>query len=86
MAGLWINQQHNFFGVTAMADRYITIEAPDRSAKIDFLGSFGCVVSAEWSTNKAGKPEIYVMVKAADDRGSILGEIVAEIPESDNRE
>lgn len=64
---------------------YLCIEAPDNSATVDFLGKFGCIVTVKIEKNRQGRPELYVMAKAADDQGTILGEILAEVPRSDDR-
>jgi hypothetical protein len=65
---------------------YLCIEAPDNTATVDFLGKFGCAVSIKIEKNRHGKPELYVIAKACDDRSTILGEIVAEVPRANDRE
>jgi hypothetical protein len=66
-------------------EKVLTVEQPDTTAKVDFLGPYGCTITAKLEKNKTGNFEIYVIVTADDDRNSILGEIVAEVPEADNR-
>jgi hypothetical protein len=68
-----------------MATRHITIEQPDTTATIDFLGRNGCTIKAKLEKNQTGDWEIYVIVTADDDVNTILGEILAEVPESEHR-
>lgn len=69
-----------------MKRNYLCIEAPDTEATVDFMGKHGVVVTLRLEKNRHGEPQIYIMAKACDDQGTILGEILATIPESDDRE
>jgi hypothetical protein len=67
--------------------RHLTVEMPDTEATIDFMGQYGCTIKAKLEKNqKTGQFEIYVIVTADDDRNTILGEILAEVPEADQAE
>ena len=70
----------------AMA-KVLSVEMPDTEATIDFMGQYGCTIKAKLEKNqKTGQFEIYVIVTADDDRNTILGEILAEVPEADQAE
>jgi hypothetical protein len=69
-----------------MANNYFSIEQPDTEATVDFIGQFGCTIKAKLEKNpKTGSFELYIIATADDDRCTILGEIVAEVPEADSR-
>jgi hypothetical protein len=70
----------------AMA-KVLSVEMPDTEATIDFMGQYGCTIKAKLEKNQiTGRVEIYVIVTADDDRNTILGEILAEVPEADQAE
>jgi hypothetical protein len=64
---------------------YLSVEPPDTSATVDFLGPHGFALTVEVGKSRTGEPEVWVKVTACDDRSTILGEIVAIVPESDRR-
>lgn len=66
-----------------MAERYLSVEAPDTVAKVDFLGKFGFTVKIS-TEEKNGKHFVNVSVAAEDDRNTVLGEIYEEIPKAYN--
>jgi hypothetical protein len=68
--------------MTAQPRRYLSVEAPDTAATVDFLGEYGFSLKVSTTTNGRGEPEVYVIVQADDDQGTILGEIVAAVPKS----
>ena len=67
-----------------MKEQVTTIEFPDTRGVINFLGEHGCTIKATLEKNsKTKKFGIYVIVLADDDRNTVLGEILAEVPKSD---
>lgn len=67
-----------------MTEPCLTVEPPCTTATVDFLGDHGCTVKCSLKKNaRTGQYEVCVVVTACDDRSTILGEIVAEVPEAD---
>ena len=66
---------------------YIYVEEPDDAAEVEFAGRYGFNVTIKTTPAKTrgGRPEVWVTVTGADDRNTILGEIVSDIPKADDR-
>lgn len=62
---------------------YLSVEAPDCVATIDFMGEYAVSITARREKNAKGETVIWIKAVACDDRATILGEILEVIPESD---
>lgn len=62
----------------------LMVEAPDTTAKVDFLTD-GCSVTLKIETKRDGTKTLWVKAVGCDDRCSILLDEVVEVPEKDDR-
>jgi len=63
-----------------MKERYLSVELPDTTAKIDFLGKFGCAIKLTLVKN-----ELHVLIMANDDQNLVIEDKCYEIPKADTR-
>lgn len=64
-------------------DHYIAIESDKATATVEQLGPNGATVEIRFEKGKAGQPQVYVIAFGHDDRRTIVGEILSDLPQAD---